>query len=196
MERIASSLPSESWPIPLERIAGHQLGAELANLLMSRWSGVRKLTVRVGDGVYEELSRLARKQGLSVYEYVRRVIEEYVDSGAGGKRNPPGADLQGVLEVLAEAASRLEQLEERLARVERSLPLPPRPQLSGKPSIPEPTPENLRRLAAKLEQREVWPDEYPGNLTAGEVLLLDRLVKEGRAYYDTSTRRWRIRDLQ
>ena len=85
MGRIASSLPYESWPIPLERIAGHQLGAELANLLMSRWSGVRKLTVRVGDGVYEELSRLARKQGLSVYEYARRVIEEYVDSGAGGE---------------------------------------------------------------------------------------------------------------
>jgi len=157
---------------------------------------VRKLAVRVGDRVYEELSRLARKQGLSVYEYVRRVIEEYVDSGAGGKRNPPGADLQGVLEVLAEVASRLKQLEERLARVERSLPLPPRPQPSGKPSIPEPTPENLRRLAAKLEQREVWPDEYPGNLTAGEVLLLDRLVKEGRAYYEASTRRWRIRDLR
>lgn len=121
------------------------------------------ISVRVGRRTYEALSRLAKERGLSVYEYVRRVIEEYVDSGASTKRN---------------------------------LPLPPRPQPSGKPSIPEPTPENLRRLAAKLEQGEVWPDEYPGNLTAGEVLLLDRLVKEGRAYYDTSTRRWRIRDLQ
>jgi len=154
------------------------------------------ISVRVGRRTYEALSRLAKERGLSPHEYVRRVIEEYVDSGASTKRNPPGADLQGVLEVLAEVASRLEQLEERLARVERSLPLPPRLQPSGEPSIPEPTPENLRRLAAKLEQREVWPDEYPGNLTAGEVLLLDRLVKEGRAYYDTSTRRWRIRDLQ
>jgi len=163
---------------------------------------MRKLTVRVGDGVYEELSRLARKRGLSVYEYVRRLIEDRLESGDGYAE--PGmdaagracADLQALMSKLEEVLVRLGGLEERLARVERSLPPVPRAPPDGRPSIPEPTPEVLRRIAAKLEQREVWPDEYPGNLTAGEILLLDRLVREGRAYYDPSTRRWRIRDLQ
>jgi len=160
------------------------------------------ISIRVGDGVYEELRRRVQARGVSLYEYVRRLIEDHVGSGDGyaepgvGTAGRADIDLQSLLGKLDEVLVRLGGLEERLARVERSLPLPPRLQPSGKPSIPEPTPENLRRLAAKLEQREVWPDEYPGNLTAGEVLLLDRLVKEGRAYYEASTRRWRIRDLR
>jgi hypothetical protein len=61
-----------------------------------------------------------------------------------------------------------------------------------RPAVPEPTPEVLARLASKLAEREVPPDEYPGNLTAGEVLLLGRLVREGRAVYDRGSRRWRL----
>jgi len=160
------------------------------------------ISIRVGDGVYEELRRRAQARGVSLYEYVRRLIEDHVGSGDGyaepgvGTAGRADIDLQSLLGKLEEVLVRLGGLEERLARVERSLPPVPRAPPDGRPSTPEPTPEVLRRIAVKLEQREVWPDEYPGNLTAGEVLLLDRLVKEGRAYYDTSTRRWRIRDLQ
>jgi len=146
------------------------------------------ISIRVGDRVYEELRRRAQARGVSLYEYVRSLIEDSAKPENGyagsGTDSQAGMGLGVLLGRLEEVVAKLEGIEERLARVERSLPPVPRAPPDGRPSIPEPTPEVLRRIAAKLEQRETWPDEYPGNLTAGEILLLDRLVSEGRAYYD------------
>ena len=131
-----------------------------------------RLGFTVRREVYEALLRQARERGMGLYEYVREVLERCAGSGnaeapaEGGSRQPPDG-LEG-----------LRRLEGRLAALERRLtPV---------------TPEVLAGLASKLAEREVEPDEYPGNLTAGEVLLLDRLVGEGRAVYDRGSRRWRL----
>ena len=142
------------------------------------------VSVRVSREVYEALLRQARERGVGLYEYVREVLERCAGSGnavaptEGGSRQPPDG-LEGLLAGVLEG---LRRLEGRLAALERRLT----------PQQPPVTPEVLARLASKLAEREVPPDEYPGNLTAGEVLLLDRLVREGRAVYDRGSRRWRL----
>jgi len=153
-----------------------------------------RLGFTVRREVYEALLRQARERGVGLYEYVREVLERCAGSGnavapaEGGSRQPPDG-LEGILDGVLEG---LRRLEGRLAALERRL-LPPLPPVGdGRPAVPEPTPEVLARLASKLAEREVPPDEYPGNLTAGEVLLLDRLVREGRAVYDRGSRRWRL----
>lgn len=143
-----------------------------------------RLGFTVRREVYEALLRQARERGMGLYEYVREVLERCAGSGnavapaGGGSRQPPDG-LEGVLDEVLEG---LRRLEGRLATLERRLT----------PQQPPVTPEVLARLASKLAERKVEPDEYPGNLTAGEVLLLDRLVGEGRAVYDRGSRRWRL----
>jgi len=148
---------------------------------------MRKLNLRAEEELARVLEERARAEGVPVSEVIRRAIRAYLQL-------PPQSP-NDLGRLLRDVSVKLDLLEERLARIERELPIT-RVTPSEKPNIPEPTPEVLRRIAAKLEQREVWPDEYPGNLTAGEILLLDRLVREGRAYYDHSTRRWRIAGVQ
>jgi hypothetical protein len=137
--------------------------------------GYRHMSVR--EEVYERLEEFARSKGLSSANDALVLLLEF-------------AGIYSKLEyILQSGVSTLPQ--SGVSQGSRP-PADGLEGLRGRSAVPEPTPEVLARLASKLAEREVEPDEYPGNLTAGEVLLLDRLVGEGRAVYDQGSRRWRL----